>query len=134
VVIDMNTLKILLLEDSPDDADLIERALQKKEFRFNMLRVDCSDEFILSLQMFKPDVILSDHSLPQFNSIEALHFLQHSDLKIPFILVTGTVSDDFALRCLEEGAHDYVLKNDLEELAFVITSALQKVNGLHNIL
>lgn len=115
-----------MLEDSADDAELIERALRKNELVFKTCRVECRDEFILSLQTFKPDVILSDHSLPQFNSIEALHFLQDAGLKIPFILVTGTVSDEFALRCLKDGADDYILKSDLQRLASLITTALKE--------
>ncbi|MBL7856287.1 MAG: response regulator [Cyclobacteriaceae bacterium] len=119
-------LKILMLEDQEDDAGLIDRALQKERISFVRRRVDTRDEFEKALDEFKPDVILSDHALPQFNSIEALRLYTSKKLNIPFILVTGTVSEEFAVYCLKRGADDYVLKSNLSRLPLAIRYALRQ--------
>src|SRR5882762_2298948 len=110
------TLRILILEDVQDDVVLIEYALRKDGIQFEMMQVDSQEMFIRGLHEFKPDVILSDHSLPQFNSMEALKICRAQGLTIPFILVTGTMSEEFAVSCLKEGADDYVLKLNLTRL------------------
>jgi PAS domain S-box-containing protein len=127
----MNTpLKILLLEDSRDDADLIERELQRAGISFESLIVNKKDEFEHALITFRPNVILSDHSLPQFNSIEALKVYKHhqaiSDLHAPFILITGAVSEEFAVQCIKAGVDDYILKDRLKRLPASILNALEK--------
>ena len=119
-------LRILMLEDVPDDVGLIERTLSKQRLNFVGKRVDTKDEFINELNSFKPDVILSDHVLPQFNSLEALSICQRANLNIPFILVTGTVSEEFAVNCLKQGADDYVLKSNLVRLPSAIQNALRQ--------
>src|SRR5258706_14635990 len=106
-------IKILMLEAMEEDAGLVDRALQKGKIAFTRLRVDTEAEFIAALTTFTSDVILSDHSLPQFNSIEALRICQEKKLNLPFILVTGAVSEEFAVNCLKRGADDYVLKSNL---------------------
>lgn len=117
-------LKILLLEDLEEDAGLIERALRKDNVKFISKRVDARDEFIESLQSFRPDIILSDHALPQFNSIEALKICQDMDINAPFILVTGAVSEEFAVMCMKRGVADYVLKSNLTRLSVAIKTSL----------
>ena len=119
-------LKILMLEDSEEDAGLVDRILQKEKFSFKRVRVDTREEFTLALDVFKPEVILSDHSLPQFNSIEALKICQSKKLDVPFILVTGAVSEEFAVNCLKRGADDYVLKSNLSRLPLAIRYALRQ--------
>ena len=90
------SLKILILEDSIDDADLIKRLI-KKEFKDAEFFVAMNkDSFIQALDDFAPDIILSDNSLPNFDGSEALNLTRHRSLHIPFILVTGTVSEEFA--------------------------------------
>jgi signal transduction histidine kinase len=79
------------------------------------------------LNEFVPDVILSDHALPQFNSVEALKITRSSS-NVPFILVTGTVSEEFAVSCLKQGADDYVLKSNLVRLPSAIVNALRQRN------
>src|SRR5258706_3157634 len=117
-------LRILILEDMEEDAGLIDRALQKEDVVFTRLRVDTKEEFTAALGTFNPDVILSDHSLPQFNSIEAFEICQEMNLNAPFILVTGAVSEEFAVSCLKKGADDYVLKSNLSRLPMSIRYAL----------
>lgn len=119
-------LRILMLEDQEFDAVLIERALKKDGIKFVRVRVDTEDEFEKELKDFVPDVILSDHSMPQFNSIEALRICKKMGSDVPFILVTGTVSEEFAVSCLKQGASDYVLKSNLSRLSLAIRYALQQ--------
>ncbi len=119
-------LRILVLEDNEDDFNLISKILEKESFLFEITYVDTRKEFLWDLKHFKPDVILSDHSLPQFNSMEALKICLKMGLQIPFILVTGTVSEEFAVECLNKGADDYILKSNLSRLPSAIQNAIKK--------
>lgn len=124
-------MKILMLEDLQDDVGLIERTLNKQGISFVSKRVDTREEFILSLDSFDPDVILSDHALPQFNSLEALTICRKHHSHVPFILVTGTVSEEFAVSCLKQGADDYVLKSNLVRLPSAIQNSLKQRSHDH---
>jgi signal transduction histidine kinase len=119
-------LKILLLEDIDDDIGLIIRVLLKSGMDFEYKCVDSRVEFTSMLRTYRPDVILSDHSLPQFNSLEALKICRRLKLTAPFILVTGAVSEEFAVTCLQQGADDYVLKSHLTRLPSAIQNALRQ--------
>jgi len=119
-------LKILMLEDLEEDVGLIERTLNKQGILFTSRRVDTREEFVEALGSFDPDVILSDHALPQFNSLEALTICRKQHVDVPFILVTGTVSEEFAVNCLKQGADDYVLKSNLVRLPSAIQNALKQ--------
>lgn len=121
-----NFLKILLLEDSESDAELILRVIKRSGLDFSYERTDTREEFIKAIKTFKPDIVLSDHSLPQFNSMEALKISRSESALIPFILVTGTVSEEFAVQCLIEGADDYILKGNMTRLPSAILSAIKK--------
>lgn len=118
--------KILMLEDLQDDVGLIERALRKEGMHFSSKRVDTEEEFTQCLSSFQPDVILSDHALPQFNSLEALKICRKLAVHVPFILVTGTVSEEFAVNCLKQGADDYVLKSNMVRLPSAIHNAMKQ--------
>jgi sigma-B regulation protein RsbU (phosphoserine phosphatase) len=120
------SLKILVLEDDKDDVELIKRALYKSNFSFDISHVENKEEFISELSSFAPDIILSDHSLPQFDSLTALQIVKESYPDIPFVLVTGSVSEEFAVRCIKSGAEDYVLKGNLIRLPSIIESAINK--------
>jgi len=119
-------IKILMLEDMEEDAGLIDEVLQAEKIVFSRVRVDTREEFTDALKKFRPDVVLSDHSLPSFNSIEALKICHENGLNLPFILVTGTVSEEFAVNCLKRGADDYVLKSNLTRLPMAIRYALRR--------
>src|SRR5258706_15085928 len=118
-------LRILMVEDVESDAMLVDRVLLKENIVFTRVRVESEEEFILALETFRPDVILSDHSLPQFSSIAALNIYLQRKLDIPFILVTGSVSEEFAVNSLKKGADDYVLKCNLSRLPIAIRYALR---------
>jgi len=123
-------LKILILEDSRDDLDLVERELQRGGIEFTATVVQRKEDYQRALHEFRPDVILSDHSLPQFNSIEAMQmwrtFQKENQIFIPFILITGSVSEEFAVQSIKAGADDYILKDRLKRLPSSIKSAMEK--------
>lgn len=119
-------LKILMLEDNEDDVGLIEHVLRKDNLHFIHECVDTRDEFNEAIKRFKPDVVLSDHGLPGFNSREALKICLAERALTPFILVTGTVSDDYAIACMHDGADDYILKSNLSRLPSAIRGALKR--------
>jgi signal transduction histidine kinase len=121
-----STLKILILEDVDEDVELIRRTLKKSGLQFESKQVDSRESFIKALTTYDADLILSDHSLPQFNSVEALELCKASGKQVPFILVTGAVSEEFAVTCLKQGADDYVLKSNLARLPNAISNSLRQ--------
>jgi signal transduction histidine kinase len=119
-------LKILHLEDLAADAEIVDRVLRKAQFHFEKKVVAGKIDFILALRDFRPDIILSDHSLPAFNSLEALRITREENIPVPFILVTATVSEEYAVSVIKEGASDYILKDRLERLPNAVQNALDK--------
>ncbi|MEO6316456.1 MAG: PAS domain S-box protein [Chitinophagaceae bacterium] len=121
-----NKLRILHLEDLRSDELLVDNALKKSQLVFEKLVVETKIAFIKALQEFRPDVILSDHALPSFNSHDALEILDQSGLKIPFILITANISEEFAVDVIKRGADDYILKDRLQRLPTAITNSFEK--------
>jgi PAS domain S-box-containing protein len=119
-------LKILHLEDSPDDAGLIDYVLKKGGIDFESKVLSNSKDYIKALDDYEPDLILSDHSMGQFNSVDALRIFKERQINIPFILVTGAVSEEFAVNILKEGADDYLLKDNLVRLPNAIQRSLKE--------
>lgn len=118
-------LRIIHLEDTPSDADLVERELKKSDILFDKIVVDNKKDYIKALDDFFPDIVLSDHSLPMFDSIQALQILKEKELGIPFILITSTMTDEFAVSIMKEGANDYILKDRLQRLPTAIINTIE---------
>ena len=118
-------LKILHLEDTPFDVEMVERELKKTNIIFEKLVVDNKKDFEKGLKDFLPDIVLSDHSLASFDSIRALELVKKISPEIPFILVTSTVSEEFAADIIKLGAADYILKDRLKRLPAAINSAIK---------
>lgn len=119
-------IRVLLLEDNPDDARLIEHELQKSELTIQIRRVETREEFISEVKSFNPDIILADYNLPDFSALEALRFLRQNRSSIPLILVTGSNSEEAVVQCMLEGAEDYILKYSLLRLNTAVDNALKK--------
>jgi PAS domain S-box-containing protein len=119
-------LQILHLEDLPDDADLVARELRKGGLNFNLRMVKSRQEFEHALQQYDVDIILSDHSLPSFNSFDALKIVKERGLKVPFILITSATSEEIAVAVLQAGAWDYVLKDRMQRLPTAVVNAIEK--------
>jgi PAS domain S-box-containing protein len=116
-------LRVLIVEDREADAELLLHALRHAGFDPDW---DCVETAAEYLQRLRPelDIILADYSLPQFGALEALRLLKESGLDIPFIIVTGTVSEAVAVECMKQGAADYLLKDSLLRLGAAVTRAL----------
>src|SRR5258708_27100045 len=119
----MKVYRILHLEDSKSDADLVKRLLQKAGLKFEYFFADNEKKFLEGIREFDPDVILCDHALPQFDSIMAFDIYEEMKLEIPFILVTGSVSEEYAVAMIKKGIDDYLLKSNLQRLPLAIESA-----------
>jgi PAS domain S-box-containing protein len=131
-------IRILIVEDSDDDLELIRRELVRADILFKSTVVRQKAEYVQALSEFEPDIIISDHSLPQFNSIEALKISkahsQNAGISIPFILVTGSISEEFAVKIIKAGADDYILKDRLKRLPSAIWNALEKSKAENEII
>lgn len=120
-----NPLNILIVEDSPDDADLVLRELRRAGFEPKWKRVETEGDFLAELKK-GPDIILSDYSMPQFSGLRAAELLRKSGLPIPFILISGTVGEEVAVEAMQYGATDYLLKDRIGRLGQAVERALRE--------
>ncbi|HAA54302.1 MAG TPA: hypothetical protein DCE42_06080 [Myxococcales bacterium] len=120
------TLRVLLLEDSPIDIELIKYELKKAPLQLTFATAKNRTTFLQQLDEFHPDVILSDFTLPQYSGLEALRDAQQIQPAPVFILVTGTLDEETAVECMKTGAHDFILKSALKRLPSAIEEALKK--------
>jgi len=118
-------LRMLILEDRPEDAELMLYELRKAGFQPEVHRVDTEADFQAQLAA-NPDIILADYSLPQYGARQALQYLQERGLDIPFIVVTGALNDEEAAACIKEGATDYLRKDRMARLGYAVSSALER--------
>lgn len=118
--------RILHIEDSPIDVDLVLRVLKKAGLNFRHHVVDNKDGLLQAFDSFDPNVILCDHSLPQFDSFMAFEIYKEKNPDIAFILVTGSVSEEYAVEMMRKGIDDYLLKENLQRLPTAIENAFTK--------
>lgn len=118
------SLKILFLEDSPEDAELAIARLEDAGYSCRWERVQTRKEFEDRLKTADYDVILSDYNLPSFDGLKALKMFVTSGLDMPFILISGQLGEERAIESIKAGASDYVLKNNRVRLPFVVDRAL----------
>jgi two-component system cell cycle sensor histidine kinase/response regulator CckA len=118
-------LRVLHVEDVPADAELAVRELRKAAFDFETRRVETREAFVAALKDFRPDVILSDYRLPEFDGMQALLLAKEHAPDVPVIITTGSVNEETAVACMRAGAADYVLKEQLGRLGTAVKSALQ---------
>src|ERR1700716_1208070 len=117
------TLRVLLVEDVAADAELELREIKRAGLRVSHRVVDSEKDFIGALREFAPDVILSDFSIPQFDGMDALRLAKELAPDIPFIFVSGTLGEEYAIRALKNGATDYVVKSNLVRLPAAVERA-----------
>jgi PAS domain S-box-containing protein len=120
-------LKILFVEDSETDAELIWHEIEKNKIAFSKVLVDRKDNYIEYLIDFEPDLIISDYTLPQFDGMSALLLRNEFAPLIPFILVTGSINEEVAVECMKAGADDYILKENLSRLGPAISNSISKL-------
>jgi len=119
-------LKLLFLEDDPMDAELLQRLLQRAGLQFQAVVASDENEFLEAMKSNGYHAVLADNALPQYSSMEALKLIRATNPHVAFILVTGTVSEEFAVRIIQQGADDYILKTNLTRLPSAITNAIEK--------
>ena len=117
-------LRVLIVEDQPTDAELLQYDMRRAGLEFTARRVETQDSFELALQEFEPDLILSDFSMPSFDGLSALDLAQTRAPGTPFIFVSGTIGEDRAIDALKRGATDYVLKDRPKRIMSAIQRAL----------
>lgn len=121
-----NEIRILMLEDTPDDAELNLRELRRNGIPHTARRVETENDFRQEIDSWSPDLILADYSLPSFDGLSALAIAREKRPEIPFIFVTGTMGEEIAIETLKKGATDYVLKQRLVRLSPSIERALRE--------
>jgi PAS domain S-box-containing protein len=118
-------LRILMIEDSQDDAELIVREIRRGGYTVSSERVDTKLDMQRALHTDTWDVILSDFSMPRFSATAALNVLKESGQDIPFIVISGTIGEETAVTTLKAGAHDFLLKGKLARLIPAIERELR---------
>ncbi len=117
--------RVLIVEDMPWDAELMLHELVRSGLECVTRRVEVESEFREALEEFKPDIVLADYSLPRFSSMRALRIVKEFGLDTPVILISGTVTEEVALQCLQAGVADYLLKDSLLRLGPAVKAALE---------
>lgn len=124
------SLKILFVEDNPADAEIARREIKKEKIDFSFRVVDTEDEFRKALNQFEPDLIISDYSMPSFDGMSALQITRSFSRHIPFIILTGSITEEVAVTCMKAGADDYVIKEKIKRLPFAVNEVVDKLRVL----
>ena len=121
-----NLLRVLLVEDSEDDARLLVRELQRHGYEAACKRVDTAEEMRSALETQEWDLVIADYNMPRFTAPAALALLQGTGLDLPFIIVSGSVGEEVVVEAMKAGAHDYLLKGNLKRLIPALHRELQQ--------
>jgi diguanylate cyclase (GGDEF)-like protein len=119
-------LKVLLIEDSEDDAALVTRALKQAGYDVSAIRVETADELRHALERSSWDLAIADHTMPLFSGTKALAMIRERGIDLPFIFVSGTIGEDAAVAAMRDGAHDYIIKGNLTRLAPAVARELRE--------
>lgn len=120
------SIRVLVVEDSHDDALIVMRELRRGGYEPDFERVDSLEAMTRALETQSWDVILCDFTLPGFGGTEALQVLKDKGLDIPFIFVSGTITEDIAVTAMKAGARDYIIKNNLKRLVPALERELRE--------
>jgi len=118
-------IRVLLVEDVFEDAELNKREIRKSLPDCVFQVVQTKDSFLDALDHFQPHVIVSDYSMPQFDGLTALHHALQNSHITPFILCTGSLNEDTAVDCMKQGATDYIIKEHIKRLGSSVVNALK---------
>jgi signal transduction histidine kinase len=122
----MATLSILLVEDNPHDAELVELELRRSGLDFELRRVWDRARYLAELET-PPDVVISDYNMPGFDGLSAFALLREKQYETPFILVSGAMGEELAVAAMREGISDYLLKDRLTRLPNAVRAAIEQV-------
>jgi PAS domain S-box-containing protein len=119
-------LRVLIVEDSEDDALLTLRELRRGGYTLDYVRVDTPQTMHSALKQQPWDIVIADYTLPAFSAPEALKLLQSLKLDLPFIIVSGTIGEDIAVAAMKAGTHDYIIKGNLVRLVPAVERELRE--------
>lgn len=122
-------LLLLLVEDNQDDAALLERHLRRNGFELHTTRVETAAEMQAALAVELPDLVIADYNLPKFSGPEALQLARASGYDLPFIMMSGAISEETAVASMRAGAQDYVTKQNLARLLPVVERELREATA-----
>ncbi len=122
----LTSIHILFVEDTIHDMELAIRELKRENLNFVSKRVETEKDLIVELNNFKPELIISDYSMPNFDGMMALKIVNKTNPEIPVIIFTGSINEETAVKCMKAGAVDYVLKEKIKRLPFAVKEALEK--------
>jgi diguanylate cyclase (GGDEF)-like protein len=125
------SIRILLVEDSEDDAVLLLRELKRGGYDPEYRRVETEMEMVQEIQHQDWDLVITDHNMPNFNSSSALDVVKKSGRDIPIIIVSGSIGEDIAVEAMKSGAHDYIMKDNLTRLVPAIKRELSEAENRH---
>src|ERR1035438_409311 len=125
-------LRVLMVEDSPEDTELLERYFTISGFQVSIDRVANSSDMRDALANRDYDIVIADYTVPGFGAIPALRLLKQSGRDIPFIILSGTMSDETAVAAMRAGAHDYVVKGNLSRLLPAIEREIKEAAARHH--
>ena len=121
-------LRVLVIEDSEFDAQVMISLLRRAGYDPYMLRVETRETLAEAITGKTWDVILADYNLPTFNALDALTQIQEAGLDLPFIIVSGGIGEDIAVAAMKAGAHDYLMKGNLNRLAPAVERELREAS------
>ncbi|RMG05736.1 MAG: response regulator, partial [Nitrospirae bacterium] len=119
-------LRVLFIEDMPDDVFIAEHELKRAGLAFNSQSIKRLEELAPAIEEFSPDIIISDYNLPGFTALDVLKEVKALGAETPFIVLTASVNEEVAVECLKAGADDYILKGQLARLPHAIKEAIRK--------
>src|SRR6266508_6202017 len=125
-------LRILFIDDSPEDIELQERELRQGGLSFVSKRVEQRDSLAIALRELKPDLVISDYSMPELDGLTALKITREICPEIPFLFVSGTIGEERAIESLKSGATDYVVKDRLRGFVVKVGRALREARERSN--
>jgi len=120
-----NKIKILLFENSTEEIEQTLAEIEKAKIPFDLEKVSAKDSFVSSLNTYRPDIILSDYTLPDFNSLAALRIARDIYPDIPFIIISDPVGEEAAVRCIKAGADDYVVRDNIDRLGAAMQTVFE---------
>lgn len=119
-------LRVLIVEDSEDDRELLLLELRRSNYEPDYVCVDTPEAMQSALESGDWDIILSDYSMPKFNGLTALRMAKTKDFEIPFIIISGTIGEEIAVMAMKSGAQDYIMKGNLSRLIPAIERELKE--------
>src|SRR5438105_15675773 len=119
-------LQILIVEDSENDAELLKLELERAGYEPHCQRVETPQALSAALDRQGWDLVVADYIMPQFNGLAALALVKAKGFDLPFIIVSGHITDDTAVAAMKAGAHDYVMKDNLTRLGQAVQRELRE--------